>query len=160
MGIVRILLLVVEAACGLLLIGVILLQKSKSEGLGMAFGSGMGEALFGSRTGNVLTKITITLGITFLVTTTLLAMISTSSRERSLIDERVADQPSAPAQEQSGSMPLSVPPTETPPTVPDASPTPAMPAMSFDAQSQPSAAPAEAPVETPAEVPAAAPAQP
>jgi preprotein translocase subunit SecG len=140
MEIIRILLLVVEAICALLLIGVILLQKSKSEGLGVAFGSGMGETLFGSRAGNVLTKITITLGITFLVTTTLLAIISTSSREQSLIDERVADVPMAPAQApQNVAPPASITPDMTPAAAP-------APAVDYQAQPAPAAPPAEAPV--------------
>ena len=40
-----------------LLIGLILIQRSKNEGMGgLAMGAGMGEALFGSRAGNVLTR--------------------------------------------------------------------------------------------------------
>lgn len=74
-AIVEWLLLIVEIISCLLLIVVILLQKSRSEGLGMAFGASMGENLFGARATNVLTKITIWLGATFLVTTTLLAML-------------------------------------------------------------------------------------
>lgn len=120
MAIIRILLILVETVCALLLIGVILLQKSKSEGLGLAFGSGMGETLFGSRAGNVLTKVTITLGITFLVTTTLLAVMTTGGGERSLVDERVPDMPVAaqpgPAPAPSGA-PLSEPAAETPATM-------------------------------------------
>ena len=65
MEFIRVLLLVVELLCSLMLIGLILLQKAKGEGLGMAFGGGAGEALFGARAGNVLTKMTVTLGITF-----------------------------------------------------------------------------------------------
>ncbi len=128
MGIVRGLLVVVEAVCALLLIGVILLQKSKSEGLGVAFGSGMGETLFGSRTGNVLTKITITLGIVFLVTTTLLAVLTTGHRERSLIDERVTDTP-PPAAAPAPMAPSGLPAQETPATMaPTLMPPPPAPA--------------------------------
>ena len=148
MGILRVLLTIVEAACALLLIGVILLQKSKSEGLGLAFGSGMGETLFGSRTGNVLTKITITLGITFLVTTTLLAVISTSSSERSLIDERVSDTPMAAPAQAPG--PESAAPVSQ-------GPAPEMPAtmaptliQTTPTADQPAAAPASEPTATPA----------
>ena len=50
------LLLVVEVVSAFLLILIILAQKSKDQGLGMAFGGGMGESLFGSRAGNVLTR--------------------------------------------------------------------------------------------------------
>jgi preprotein translocase subunit SecG len=97
MGILRVLLILVEVVTCLLLIGVILLQKSKSEGLGLAFGAGVGETLFGSRAGNVLTKITVTLGLIFLANTALLGMIFTHRTERSLIDERVGTPPPMPA---------------------------------------------------------------
>jgi preprotein translocase subunit SecG len=60
------LLIVVEVLSCLLLIGLVLLQKSKSEGLGLAFGAGTGESLFGARAGNVLSKVTVTLGVVFM----------------------------------------------------------------------------------------------
>ena len=63
------LLIFIEIVTALLLIGIILLQKTKDEGLGLAFGAGVGETLFGSRAGNVLTKITVTLAIIFLADT-------------------------------------------------------------------------------------------
>jgi preprotein translocase subunit SecG len=50
----------------LMLIGLVLLQKSKSEGLGMAFGASAGESLFGARAGNVLSKATVVIGIVFM----------------------------------------------------------------------------------------------
>lgn len=59
----------VEVVCCLLLIVLILLQRSKNEGMGLAFGAGAGEALFGARAGNVLTKATVVLGIIFIATT-------------------------------------------------------------------------------------------
>jgi preprotein translocase subunit SecG len=96
MEIIKVLLIIVEVICGLLLVGVILLQKSKSEGLGLAFGSGMGETLFGSRAGNVLTKITVVLAIIFMVTTSLLAAVFTAAHERSIIDTRTAPLPAMP----------------------------------------------------------------
>ncbi|MBP7276065.1 MAG: preprotein translocase subunit SecG [Kiritimatiellae bacterium] len=75
MQVVRVLLIVLEALVSLLLIGVILLQRARNEGLGLAFGSGMGESIFGSRAGNVLTKITVWLGAIFVVNTVVLAML-------------------------------------------------------------------------------------
>jgi preprotein translocase subunit SecG len=93
MEILKVLLVVVEVVSCLLLVGVILLQKSKSEGLGLAFGSGMGETLFGSRAGNVLTKITVTLGLVFLGTTAILGILFTRSHETSIIDQRTAPLP-------------------------------------------------------------------
>ena len=79
-------LITVEAVCSLLLIGIILIQRTKSQGMGMAFGAAMGESLFGSQVGNVLTKTTVTLAIIFLVNTTLLAVLGTQRGEQSATD--------------------------------------------------------------------------
>ncbi|NCA81775.1 MAG: preprotein translocase subunit SecG [Opitutae bacterium] len=68
-------LLIVEVLAAFLLVVVILAQKSKDQGLGMAFGSGMGESLFGSRAGNVLTRMTITLATVFMLTTIVLGIL-------------------------------------------------------------------------------------
>lgn len=65
----------VEFVTCFLLVGVILLQKPRSHGAGMAFGAGVGESLFGAQTGNVLTKTTVILAIVFLANTTLLYML-------------------------------------------------------------------------------------
>ena len=74
-------LILVEAIVCFLLISIILVQRTKSQGVGMAFGAGMGETLFGSHIGNVLTKTTIILGIVFLVNTTILAMLGSRSNK-------------------------------------------------------------------------------
>ena len=92
MGFLKVLLIVIEFFTALLLVAVILVQKSKDEGLGLAFGAGVGESLFGSRAGNVLTKITIVLTFVFLLNTLFLGMISTRTRERSVVD-RLPNQP-------------------------------------------------------------------
>ena len=92
------LLLVIEVLVSLLLIGVILIQKSKGGGLGgSAFGGG-GESLFGVRTGNVLTKLTITLSIIFLANTLLLAFNYAESGEESVMSTRPAAAPLEPLQ--------------------------------------------------------------
>jgi preprotein translocase subunit SecG len=88
--------IVVEVLCSLLLIGIILLQKSKSEGLGMAFGAGAGESLFGARAGNVLSKATVVLGIVFLANTLLLGVLFTQKDKTLMEDAAVpAAQPAA-----------------------------------------------------------------
>ena len=90
---------VVEALTSILLIGVILLQRSKSQSMGVALGSPMGEQLFGAQAGNVLTRTTIVLGTIFLLNTVLLAYLgSTSRRSTSLVDRiREPARRSAPA---------------------------------------------------------------
>jgi preprotein translocase subunit SecG len=104
MAIIRTLLIVLEAACSLALIGLILLQKSKDGGLGLAFGSGGNDSLFGARAGNVLTKATVGIGIVFLVNTLILGMLFAGSASKSIMDDvSIAQpvpmaQPSAPQQ--------------------------------------------------------------
>ncbi|TFG88325.1 MAG: preprotein translocase subunit SecG [Hyphomicrobiales bacterium] len=98
-------LMFVEAISSLLLIGVILLQRTKGQGMGLAFGGGVGESLFGANMGNVLTKTTVIIGIIFLVNTTVLAYLGASSKARSIADTIAgsavpvmpATQPMAPA---------------------------------------------------------------
>jgi len=67
---------VLEVVVCFLLGGVILLQKPKEGGLGVSFGGGMGEALFGAQMGNVLTKATIILGSVFLLNTLVLSRLT------------------------------------------------------------------------------------
>ncbi len=81
--------IVIEVLSCLLLIGIILLQKSKSEGLGLAFGAGAGESLFGARAGNVLSKATVVLGIIFMANTLLLGIMF-SQQEKTLMDSASA----------------------------------------------------------------------
>jgi preprotein translocase subunit SecG len=104
MAIIRTLLIILEAACSLALIGLILLQKSKNEGLGLAFGAGGNDSLFGARAGNVLTKATVMIGIVFLVNTLILGMLFAGSADESLLDKASVsapvpmEQPAAPQQ--------------------------------------------------------------
>jgi preprotein translocase subunit SecG len=129
--------IIIEVLAGGLLVGVILLQRTKSQGLGgMAFGASIGESVFGSRAGNVLTKATVILGCLFLANTLFLAISYTHAtaaaggRPRSVMESRGAmPQPSR------------VIPTPAPTAVPTA------PAVE--------PAPAAAPVAAPAAAPAA-----
>jgi preprotein translocase subunit SecG len=91
------LLLLLQAIVCFLLISIILVQRTKSQGMGMAFGAGMGETLFGSHVGNVLTKATVFLAITFLVNTTVLALLGTKSQSGSVVDSVTDSIPVAPA---------------------------------------------------------------
>lgn len=61
------------------------MQRTKSQGIGLAFGSGIGESVFGTGAVNVLMKITIVLSIIFLINTTLLGLIWTKTRIQSHI---------------------------------------------------------------------------
>ncbi len=98
MNVIRTLLVILEAACCLSLIGLVLLQKSKSDGLGSAFGSGGNDSLFGARAGNVLTKATIGIFILFLVNTLILGMLFSGSASKSLMEQSVMDAPAPVSQ--------------------------------------------------------------
>ena len=133
---------VLEVIVCFLLGGVILLQKPKEGGLGVSFGGGMGEALFGAQMGNVLTKGTIILGAVFLLNTLILSRLT--SHSGTSVMEGVKSK--APAAEQA--LPFSGPAATTPVEAPAAAPVAAAPA----------AAPAPAPAAAPAAAPAPAPA--
>ena len=97
-AVLRALLLMIEVVSAFLLIVIILMQKSKSQGVGMAFGNAMGESLFGAQMGNVLTKATVVLAVIFLVNTTFLAMLGTGGGARSIADTIPEVPVQAPAQ--------------------------------------------------------------
>ena len=77
----------VEVISSLLLIGVILLQRTKQQGMGLSFGGAMGESLFGPQVGNVLTRATVILAVVFLLNTTVLALLGTSRRRATSVTE-------------------------------------------------------------------------
>lgn len=134
MGIIKVILVLVEIITSVLLVGVILLQKSKDEGLGLAFGAGVGESLFGSRAGNVLTKITIGLAIVFLANTLLIGFIMKGHAAGGSVTDRLPDEPApasqapmpvAPVPESAPAVPTAVP--EIPAAAPADAPAPAAP---------------------------------
>ena len=56
---------------------VIMMQRSKQEGLGAAFGGGFTESVWGAQTSNVLVKATVILAATFFVVSISLARLYT-----------------------------------------------------------------------------------
>ena len=92
----KILLIFLEVVLSFLLVVVILLQRSKGEGLGLAFGAEMGESIFGARASSALVKITIWLGAIFVVNTVILAAIYTKSTSTSLLSRPPIEQPALP----------------------------------------------------------------
>ena len=64
-----------DVIVALLLIPLILVQKTKDGGFGSSFG-GMGESVFGAHAAGHLTKLTVILATTFLVVTLSLTVIS------------------------------------------------------------------------------------
>jgi len=118
----KILLIAVETICSFLLIVLILLQKAKGEGLGLAFGAEMGESIFGARASNVLVKATMWLGAIFILNTVILATIYSNALPKSILGGRQLpplEQPAVPAPAPA-SMPVmpTLPAPESQPQVP------------------------------------------
>jgi preprotein translocase subunit SecG len=108
--------IVIEVICCLLIIGLVLLQKSKSEGLGLAFGAGAGESLFGARAGNVLSKATVTIGVVFMASTLILGILF-AQQDQTLMDGVESDpvQPTAVQPSPIEGLDLGMPVTEPAP---------------------------------------------
>lgn len=82
----------------LLMVGVVLMQRPKNEGLGAAFGGGMTENIFGAQTTHVLQKFTVWLGIFFFVITLVLAMLyARRTAGETAIQRELLSQPAMPA---------------------------------------------------------------
>lgn len=134
-------LIAVEIITSILLITIILLQRTKSQGAGgLAFGAGMGETIFGPQVGNILTKTTVVLGIVFLVNTVALSMLYSQKVDRSVTDSAAPVPTAAPTLQES---PMAQPPAEQPLTATEIPAAPAE-APQVDA-AQPVAEPAPAP---------------
>lgn len=116
MAIVLGILFVFEAIVALLMVAVVMLQppKDPSGGMGSAFGGGFGEEVFGGRTGNVLSRATVVLGVLLILNTLGIAIIMSGGLETSLANREEA--PVAPA-------PVPVLPANSP--LSDVAPTPA-----------------------------------
>ena len=80
MHFLSVLLTIVEVVVCLLLIGLVLIQRSKGEGISSAIGGGLGESVFGANVGNVVTRTTVVLGIVFLLNTICLTLLLTKTR--------------------------------------------------------------------------------
>ena len=116
MHILSVLLTMVEVIVCLLLIGLVLIQRSKGEGLSVAFGGGMGESIFGGNVGSVVTRATVVLGMIFLLNTIFLTLVMSKSRGvriGSVMDDLPRAPTSAPAQP--GAMPAPAAPTPVTP---------------------------------------------
>lgn len=76
MGALIVLLYVLEVIVSLMLIGIVMIQQSKSQGGLGALAGGMTESVFGAAAGNVITKTTVALATIFLANTLVLAILT------------------------------------------------------------------------------------
>ncbi len=82
LAVLTVILYALVVVVALLLIGLILIQPSKSGGLGATFG-GIGESVFGAQAGSHLTKATVVLTAVFFLFTLLLATLIGHGANRS-----------------------------------------------------------------------------
>ena len=82
LAVLTVILYAMVVVIALLLIGLILIQPSKSGGLGATFG-GIGESVFGAQAGSHLTKATVFLTAVFFLFTLLLATLIGHGANRS-----------------------------------------------------------------------------
>jgi protein translocase SecG subunit len=141
---------VLEFITCVLLVSIILVQRSKSHGAGMAFGAGMGETFFGGQVGNVLTRGTVVLAAVFLVNTTILYVLSAHRQNRSIAESVKLPAPAAPAGLPAGGPGAPAAPEAAAPVAP------AAPAWPTPPSADSGTPPVEAPVApaAPAEAPA------
>jgi preprotein translocase subunit SecG len=108
-------LLVLVVACPLMCL-VIMMQRSKQEGLGAAFGGGFTESVWGAQTSNVLVKATVILAATFFIVSIALARLYT-------IRAHVLERPSTLQQQLlNPSVPMTATNASGTPVVPTATP--------------------------------------
>lgn len=136
------LLYVIEVVVCLLLGLVVMLQKPKEGGLGGVLGGGMAEAAFGADAGNVLIKVTAVLGAIFLANTLVLARLTSTVHQKSLMAGEGLN--NAPAQ-QAPALPEPTLPVEAPALPASAAPAPAAPAPAAPAIPAPAPAAPAAP---------------
>jgi len=122
----------------LLLIGIILIQPSKSGGMGAAFG-GVGESVFGGKAGSHLTKATVVMTAIFFVIALLLAALIGHGVKLEEQNDGVTRE-------------LTAQTAAAKPAVPEKAPAAAAPAKA--PEKAPAAAPAKNPAKTPEKAPA------
>jgi len=100
-------LIIAHVIVSVLLIGVVLIQRGQGADMGVSFGGGGAQTLFGSRgSGSFLGKLTGGLAAAFMLTSLSLAFFSQqhagSAVERSLVDQAPKAQPAKAPQQPKG----------------------------------------------------------
>ena len=100
MNILITLLTVLDVLVALLIIALVLVQQSKSGGLGTTFGGGGSDSLFGAHAGTHLSRLTVLFASLFLVITLSLAIITGHRPKNKSLAEMDAVLMSAPAEQE------------------------------------------------------------
>lgn len=90
MGILTVILTTVEVIVALLLIGIILIQQTRSGGGLGALGGGVTDSVFGAGAGNFLTKMTVILSAVFFVVTLSLVLMAARGKQGQSVVEKLA----------------------------------------------------------------------
>jgi preprotein translocase subunit SecG len=154
----------------LFLIGIILIQRGKGGGLAGAFGGVGGSSAFGTKAGDVFTKITVGLAIGWIILL-MMMVIMTNQHNSSAWDEpatsltKETDSKSSKSKSKSsdvnakeGSLPNTLPSSLEGILPPDFPTIPVMPEEKIAPTSTPTSPPATAPANPPATAPANPPA--
>lgn len=110
------LLLTVHVLVCVLMVLVIMMQRSKQEGLGAAFGSSVTDSVFGAQTSRVLVKTTVWLTGLFFVLTIALAHLYANRKDSSSIQEELLKPTSSGAATSDPASAAAIPQTMLPST--------------------------------------------
>jgi len=134
---------VVHVLVALFLVVLVLMQKSKDQGVGAAFGGGVTDTVFGAGTTTALVRMTIWCACIFLVTSLVLAVLHARGMGRSTsLMQRALE--STPAE-----APASPPPAPPRPDRPDSGALPPVDALAAPEAPADAPAPAEKPATQP-----------
>ena len=87
---------ILHVATCLSLVAIVLLQHGKGADIGVQFGGGASQTVFGARgAGNFLTKLTTGAAIVFMVTSLVLSRMSGSGAYEDILDASAAEAPAA-----------------------------------------------------------------
>jgi preprotein translocase subunit SecG len=118
-------LLSVHVIVALLMVFVILMQRTKQDGLGAAFGGGFTDSIFGAQTSNILTKATSWFAAIFFILSIVLGYLYSHRNTSTIIEKDLSITP-PPAATAPANPTAPIPPVPGAPVVPTA-PVPAAP---------------------------------
>lgn len=112
---------VLSVVSSIFLICLILIQRGKGGGLAGAFGGAGGSSAFGTKAGDVFTRVTIGVATVWIVLSMLLVVINNQPRE-SAFQAAGSSASDLAAPKSTGDSKASLPPTSTPPPIDKAVP--------------------------------------